>query len=265
LGVITGISPTIKRLVSRLWYQYLAGLDRDNDMLFMNYGYVALDPSAEPLALSARDERYRYCIQLYHHVAGAVDLRGLDVLEVGCGRGGGASYITRALKPRSMLGVDMASKAIAFCRRYHSVDGLSFAQGDAESLQFDDGTFDVVVNVESSHCYGSMERFLGEVFRVLRPNGYFLYADFRSMSETDILQRQIRAAGFEIVKRENIAPNVVKALEADSERKLELIRRKAPKLIHKQMELFAGIKGTAIFESFASGEREYLHFVLRKS
>lgn len=265
VGAIAGISPAIRRAVTRTWYQYLVGLDRDNDMLFMNYGYVDLDPSAQPLALSARDERYRYCVQLYHHVAGAVDLRGLHVLEVGCGRGGGASYITRALKPRSMLGVDMASNAIAFCNRYHAVDGLSFAQGDAEALRLDDETFDAVVNVESSHCYGSMERFLGEVFRVLRPNGYFLYADFRPKNQIDVLQTQISKAGFEVLKRENIAPNVVKALELDSERKLELIRRKAPKLIHKQMELFAGIKGTPIFESFASGEREYLRFVLRKS
>ena len=233
-------------------------------MLFMNYGYVDLDPSAQPTELSARDERYRYCVQLYHHVAGAVDLHGMDVLEIGCGRGGGASYIMRALKPRSMLGVDMASNAIAFCRRYHAVDGLSFAQGDAEALRFEDGTFDVVVNVESSHCYGSMERFLGEVFRVLRPNGYFLYADFRPKGEIATLQKQVREAGFEMVKRGNIAPNVVKALELDSERKLELIMRKSPKLIHKQMQLFAGIKGTAIFESFASGEREYPCFVLRK-
>ena len=264
LGAVMGISPAIRRSVSRIWYQYLAGLDRDNDMLFMNYGYVDLDPSVEPLELSARDERYRYCIQLYHHVAGAVDLRGLDVLEIGCGRGGGASYIMRALKPCSVVGVDMAARAIEFCSSYHAVDGLSFAQGDAEALRLNDRTFDVVVNVESSHCYGSMERFLGEVFRVLRPNGHFLYADFRPKGEIATLQKQVRAAGFEMVKRENIAPNVVKALELDSERKLELIMRKAPKLIHKQMQLFAGIKGTAIYESFASGEREYTCFVLQK-
>ncbi|CAA9294254.1 MAG: hypothetical protein AVDCRST_MAG26-4334, partial [uncultured Chloroflexia bacterium] len=81
VNALAGISPALRRAVTRTWYQYLVGLDRDNDMLFMNYGYVDLDPSAQPTELSARDERYRYCVQLYHHVAGAVDLHGMDVLE----------------------------------------------------------------------------------------------------------------------------------------------------------------------------------------
>src|SRR5437016_14665802 len=93
------------------------------------------------------------------YVAGSIDLKGLDVLEVGCGRGGGASYIMRYLKPKSMTGVDIAEKAIAFCKRYHTVEGLSFRYGDAESLPFDNNTFDVIVNIESSQCYGSIPRF----------------------------------------------------------------------------------------------------------
>ena len=36
--------------------------------------------------------------QLYHYVAAAVDLDGEKVLEVGSGRGGGASYVARLLQ-----------------------------------------------------------------------------------------------------------------------------------------------------------------------
>jgi fatty-acid O-methyltransferase len=57
--------------------------------------------------------------------------------------------------------------------------GLDFVQGDAQNLHFPDQSFDAVINVEGSHIYPNFERFLGEVARVLRPGGHFLYADFR--------------------------------------------------------------------------------------
>ena len=59
----------------------------------MNYGYAPLDPQTEKLVLDDADESDRYCIQLYQHVASAVDRLGLSVLEVGSGRGGGSGYI----------------------------------------------------------------------------------------------------------------------------------------------------------------------------
>lgn len=172
---VTGrISPGLKRLLVRMWYHYLTVLDKEALMTFMNLGYVDLNPDAREIVLKDGDEVNRYGIQLYHFVASALELKGLDVLEVGCGRGGGASYIMRSLQPKSMTGVDIAEKAIAFCHRYYRVEGLSFVQADAESLPFDENSFDVIVNVESSQRYGSMERFLREALRVLRPNGYFL-------------------------------------------------------------------------------------------
>ena len=77
----------------RSWYQMLVVLDREREISFMNYGYADIDPGAKQLHLSDSGDKNRFCSQLYHHVAGAVDLSGKDVVEVGSGRGGGASYI----------------------------------------------------------------------------------------------------------------------------------------------------------------------------
>ena len=90
--------------------------------------------------------------------------------------------------PKSYLGVDRNRKAIEFCRKSYSIEELSFDQGDAEALQFDDQSFDVIINVEASHCYGDMAQFVREVARLLRPGGYFLYADFRSTAEQEALR-----------------------------------------------------------------------------
>jgi ubiquinone/menaquinone biosynthesis C-methylase UbiE len=264
VDLVMNLSPAIRRNMIRFWYQLLTRIDTQAVMVCMNYGYADLDPATELLALDAADTVDRYCIQLYHHVAGSVALNGQNVLEVGCGRGGGASYIKRCLKPQSLTGVDFSDRAIKFCARYHGVTGITFVPGDAEALPFDANIFDVVVNIESSHCYNSMERFVGEVYRVLRPGGHFLYADFREQDAIGPLRQQFIQAGFVVCAERSITPNVVRALDLDNDRKLELIRRHAPKLIRSRLAQFAAIRGTEMYEGFRTGQLDYRKFVLQK-
>ena len=60
---------------------------------------------------------------------------------------------------------------------------LSFKVGDSENIPLEKSSVDIVINVESSHCYGSFSGFLKEVSRVLRPGGRFLFCDFRPSEE----------------------------------------------------------------------------------
>jgi ubiquinone/menaquinone biosynthesis C-methylase UbiE len=255
--------PWLKRWAWRRWYQYLGGYRIEN-WSFMNYGYQAAEDDAGALSLDAKDEDDRYCIQLYHHVAAATDLQDLDVLEVGCGRGGGASFIQRYRRPKSMTAVDYSLKAIKLCNKKHSVEGLSFVYGDAESLPFDDNTFDAVVNVESSHCYGSMETFLSQVHRVLRPGGHFLFADFRSAEDVENLVGQLEESGMTVLAREDITANVVKALDLDDERNMHLIRRHVPRWLLRTVQQFAGMKGSIVYQGFQDGTIVYNRYLLRK-
>ena len=157
--------------------RYHMRFHRDDDVVFLNAGYEEDPPMAIPL--EAADEPYRLPIQLYHRTATQADLSGKRVLEVGCGHGGGASYLMRTLHPASYTGLDLNPVGIAFCRKRHNLPGLEFVQGDAENLPFPDESFHAVINIESSHCYPRLSRFLAEVARVLRPGGHFLYADLR--------------------------------------------------------------------------------------
>lgn len=264
LDVAARVSPRFRRLMMKSWYETLVMIDRERDITFMNYGYSDLNGASE-LPLSENEQENRYCIQLYHHVAAAIDLKGKDVVEVGSGRGGGASYITRYLHPQSMKGIDFSKKAIEFCRGYYKIEGLSFAQGDAENLPLADNSVDVVVNLESSHCYGSMTRFLSEVFRVLRPSGYFLFSDHRDHDKIDLLREQLKSSGFNFVNETDITPNVVKALELDNDRKQRLITRKCPRVLRREAAEFAAMKGSRAYRSFRSGYSRYLRFVLHKN
>src|SRR5690606_34576183 len=149
----------------RYWYPYLTRLTQKAGVNFLNYGYMA----EKAIDLQPADEANRLAIQLYQHVAGVINLTDKEVLEVSGGHGGGASYVARYSQPKRLLGVDRNPQAIKFCRSHYAVSNLAFAEGDAEALQFEDQSFEVIINVEASHCYGNMSRFLQEVARLLRP------------------------------------------------------------------------------------------------
>ena len=167
----------IRQAIWQLWYPFLTWRVHKEEVLFLNYAFEEEPPMNIPLRCA--DEPNRACIQLYHHVATQVALRGKNVLEVSCGHGGGAAYLSRTFAPQHYTALDLNPAGIRFCRQRHQADGLVFIQGDAENLPFEKNTFDLVINVEASHCYPSFPRFLAEVARVLRPGGHFLYADLR--------------------------------------------------------------------------------------
>jgi ubiquinone/menaquinone biosynthesis C-methylase UbiE len=230
----------------------------------MNYGYASLDASEDPLVLHPDDEPNRSAIQLYYRVTSPIELRGREVLEVGCGRGGGSSFVKRYLCPRQMTAVDFSAKAINFCQETHNIDGLTFVQGDAEALTFDDESFDAVVNVESSHCYGSMPAFLREVKRVLRPGGHFLFADLRANEDCARLDAQLAATGMVVLEKQDVTANVLEALRQDSERKSALIQRSVNTYLVGTFRQFAAIEGSQVFDGFESGTTKYLRYVLQR-
>jgi SAM-dependent methyltransferase len=254
--------PAARRFIWKQWYRYLSRRFQAPDWSFLNYGFVP-EPDAAPLLLSPEDEPNRTWIALYHHVASAIDLAGLQVLEVGSGRGGGASFIARHHAPAGLIGVDISDSAVALCQRRHQVPGLSFQQGDAEALPFATGEMDVVINVESSHCYGSLPAFLGEVRRVLRPGGHFLYADFRARDAVAAWMEDVRRAGFIERGRQDITAAVVRAIEGDDVRRGRLIARTIPSALLPLFRQFAGVPGSLIHDGLRSGNLVYLSLVLQ--
>jgi fatty-acid O-methyltransferase len=113
----------IQHGVRSRFYSYLTRRVPD-DALFFNWSYEEDPPMGLPL--DAGDEPNRYPIQLYHSTATQNGgLAGKRVLEVGCGRGGGASYLTRTLTPVSYVGLDLNAASIEFCQHRHPIPGLT--------------------------------------------------------------------------------------------------------------------------------------------
>lgn len=238
-------------LYQKFLYRYLTRKLSAEDVVFLNYGYEEDPPMG--VSLSPSDEPNRFLIQLYHRTAMQADLQGKRVLEVGCGHGGGASYLMRTFHPASYTGLDLNSAGIDFCRRRHDVAGLEFVQGDAEDLPFPDQSFDVVINIESSHLYGQFPRFLTEVARVLVPGGHFLYADFRLTEGLATWEAQLADAPMRMLSQRVISSEVMRGMEKNSQWWTAVVNAVVPALARR----FAVNRGQRFvrktYEGFQSG------------
>jgi ubiquinone/menaquinone biosynthesis C-methylase UbiE len=252
-----------KALENNYWYPFLSRRLDAEDLTCLNYGYEEDPPMGLPLVASEVPNRFG--IQLYHRVATQADLNGKQVLEVSCGHGGGASYLVRTLRPASYTGLDFNPDGIAFCRRKHNVSGLDFVHGDAESLPVADESFDAVINVEASHAYPRLPRFLAEVVRVLRPGGQFLYADFRGRSEFPGWEAALADTQLRQVSERVINPEVLRGLEKNSQRSLDLIGRHVPAFLRPFGRRFAGVPGTGLYRDIQSGKIEYRMYCFTKA
>ena len=259
------VRPAVEKLAWRAVYE-AASLGRREREAPLNYGYAELSDNGAATSENA------YGRPLYAKVAGAIDLKGLDVLEVGCGRGGGTAHVFERLEPRSLIGLDLAAAAVKRARARYGRPGLRFVGGDAEQLPFANASFDAVLNVESSHCYPNTQRFFEEVSRVLRPGGHLLFADLRHTTalapgdakDVATLRRELEQAGLQVVEEEDITANVVHALALDTPRRRARVERTVPRFVRPHVLELMAVQGSAMYDEFDSRRQTYLRFLLQK-
>jgi len=98
-------------------------------------------------------------------------LRGKRVLEVGCGSGFAVQLFAEA--GAEIVARDLTEWAVETTLARLAAFGLTgdVAQGDGESLDLEDESFDLVFSWGVIHHSTDMDRALGELVRVLRPSG----------------------------------------------------------------------------------------------
>lgn len=155
--------------------------------------------------------------QLYCFALNAIaidDLSDKRVLDVGCGFGEGLNFASRVFGFRSAVGLDLSKNAVDRANARLSRPGMAFVCGDAEDLPFDDGEMDIIVNIESSHTYPDLSRFIKEVARVLRPGGYFSHVDLFTDERYAQFAALKSGSGLEWIAETDITDRVKQAIRA---------------------------------------------------
>jgi ubiquinone/menaquinone biosynthesis C-methylase UbiE len=111
---------------------------------------------------------------------GLSDLRGLEILDVGCGWG---SFFLQLMlwgaSPRLLHGIELQPERVAFARTRHPQ--LDVVEGTAAALPWENEGFDIVTQFTAfTSILDDSERRSAarEIDRVLKPNGILVWYDF---------------------------------------------------------------------------------------
>jgi ubiquinone/menaquinone biosynthesis C-methylase UbiE len=106
-----------------------------------------------------------------HHVAFAGVRDGDRVLDVGTGTGALASAIEKVNKKGEIVGIDPSDAFIAHAKKNAKSENSRFEVGDAQKLQFKDGTFDKTIALLAMNFIPDHNKAIIEMRRVTRPQG----------------------------------------------------------------------------------------------
>lgn len=153
--------------------------------------------------------------RLTAELIGPTDLDGADLLEAGCGRGGNLMACGRWFALRRSVGLDLAGEALRSLADLGD-RGVRAVHGDAEDLPFAEDSFDALLCIESAAHYPDRLRFFGEVARVLRSGGWFLYAESLDEPARAAIGRTLTACGLDLAFHADVGPRVRRHWEAVS-------------------------------------------------
>ncbi len=191
-------------------------------------------------------------VRLVFEVIGSLDLNNRTVVEIGCGRGGNSRLVAEKFSAQ-VIGIDMSSEAIEFCRKTHVDNSIGFQGGRcAEHSPRTMRYCDAVLNVESSHSYGNLPKFLSEVRRICRPEAWFLHTDFLSPEDWDYVRMRLKALGFAVEDDRDITANVLASRDQASNNWEQVYGDGNPRVAN-----FLALPGSAIYEQLRAGLLEY--------
>ena len=110
---------------------------------------------------------------------------GIDVLDVGCGRGHGITELAARYPNSRFVGLDLSDEAIAYARNKAAARGLSnlrFEQRDLSGFEPDE-RFDLVTAFDAVHDQADPAGMLAGINQALKPGGVFLMQDIAGSSD----------------------------------------------------------------------------------
>lgn len=113
-----------------------------------------------------------------------IELTGKKVLDIGCGTGGITLALARDFGAATVTGLDVEEPVLNVARQRADEAGLGeqvgFIRVSPGEWPFDDDEFDCIFSKDAMIHIADKETLFGEVFRMLRPGGWFVASDWLS-------------------------------------------------------------------------------------
>ena len=98
------------------------------------------------------------------------------LLEIPVGTGVLSIPIYKNFPQAEIICADYSKSMLAaaeICAKKNNLPNVSFVQGDAGKLKFDDNIFDLVLSIDGLHAFPDKSAAYNEIFRVIKPGGIF--------------------------------------------------------------------------------------------
>ena len=173
--------------------QYPAVLGQVEDQIvrcFREGGGVPYSEFKRFHEVMAEDSGQTTVAALFDHVLplvpGLVDQleRGIDVLDLGCGRGIALAALARRFPRSRFLGLDFSVETITWARSQVEQDclqNLRYEVRDAATIDYENA-FDFIATFDAVHDQAWPDRVLANIARALRPDGVYLMQDIHATS-----------------------------------------------------------------------------------
>ncbi|MEW8141588.1 MAG: class I SAM-dependent methyltransferase [Candidatus Thiodiazotropha endolucinida] len=157
---------------------------------FYNGGGVPYERYTRFHEVMAEDSGQTVVSALFEHILPLIDgqlsrlQQGIDVLDVGCGRGQALLQLARAFPNSRFTGYDFSQEAIEWARKEADRQGLSnllFEAKDVATLD-EQGAYDWIVTFDAIHDQKSPDMVLSAIHGALRDDGIYLMQDIKGSS-----------------------------------------------------------------------------------
>lgn len=109
---------------------------------------------------------------LYAYELAAKYIKKTDnVLEIGCGTGYGTDILSKT--GASIYAIDVDQETIKSCSQQYQRDNIKFNIYDGENINLSEQSFDVIVSFQVIEHVSQEQRFLKNIYRLLKPEGIF--------------------------------------------------------------------------------------------
>jgi SAM-dependent methyltransferase len=98
--------------------------------------------------------------------------QNLSWIDVGCGTGVFTEEIIKHCGPAAVTAIDPSEGQLAFAKSRPVLEKVKFHVGDAESLPFEDNSFDVAIMALVIHFVNNPVQAISETARVVRSDGW---------------------------------------------------------------------------------------------